>query len=53
MAVVVDSTSTPYIHAHGTTAEVLAHLLSEGVPAHKIVAIWDATVGPMNCVFMA
>lgn len=52
MVATVDSTSTPYTHVHGTTAEVLAYLLSEGVEAHQIVAIWDATVGPMNCVFM-
>ena len=53
MVVTVDSTSTPYIHAHGTVAEVLAYLLAQDVPAHKIVAIWNATTGPTNCVYMA
>lgn len=53
MAVTVDATSTPYIHAHGTTAEVLAYLLAQGVETHQIVQIWNATVGPANCVYMA
>lgn len=52
MAVTVDSTTSLYIHAHGTTAEVLAHLLSKGIEAHQIVQIWNATVGPANCVYM-
>lgn len=44
MAVTVDTTNDPYIHASGTTAEVLAHLKAQNVPSSEVVGIW------FNCV---
>jgi hypothetical protein len=52
MAVTVDDSSSPLIHAYGTTAEVLAYMRAQGVRAYNIIAIWDATVGPTNCVYL-
>lgn len=40
MVVVVDSDNIPFIHASGTTAEVLAHLKGVGVPLTEIAKIW-------------
>ena len=51
MSVTVDATSDPFIHAHGTTAEVLAHLKAQNVPGSAVISIWDATAGPTNCVY--
>lgn len=51
MTVTIVTTSDPYIHAYGTTAEVLAHIKAQNVPASQIITIWDATVGPTNCVY--
>jgi len=51
MTVTVDATADPYIHAHGTTAEVLGHLKAQNVPILQVVTIWDATVGPTNCIY--
>lgn len=51
MSVTIDATADPYIHAHGTTAEVLAHLAAQNVPSSQVIAIWDATEGPTNCVY--
>lgn len=50
--VTVDATSSPLIHVHGTTAEVLAYLLAQEVQRGGILAIWNATVGPTNCVYL-
>lgn len=47
----LDATSDPYIHYHGTVAEVLAHLKAQNVAQGSIVQIWDATTGPCNCVY--
>ena len=52
MVVTVDATNTPLIHVHGTTAEVLGYLIAQDVETMQIVTIWDATVGPTNCVFL-
>ena len=51
MTVTIDAAADPFIHAHGTTAEVLAHLKAQNVPASQVIAIWDATIGPTNCVY--
>jgi thiamine phosphate synthase YjbQ (UPF0047 family) len=51
MTVTVVTTSDPYIHAHGTAAEVLAHLKAQNVPGSAVIAIWDATIGPTNCIY--
>ncbi len=51
MSLIVDAAGDPYIHAHGTTAEVLAHLKAQNVPGSQVIAIWDATAGPTNCVY--
>lgn len=52
MVVSIDDASAPYIHVYGSTAEILAYLLAQGVPRHRIVAIWDAADGPTNCVYL-
>ncbi|AJP62058.1 hypothetical protein [ANMV-1 virus] len=52
MVVTVDSTNTPLIHIHGTTADVLGYLIAQSVETVQIVGIWNATVGPTNCVFL-
>lgn len=49
MAFGVDAAADPYIHVHGTTAEVLAHLAAQNVPISQVIAIWDAT--DTNCVY--
>jgi hypothetical protein len=51
MTVTIDAAGDPYIHAHGTTAEVLAHLAAPNVPISQVIAIWDASAGPTNCVY--
>lgn len=51
MAVTTDVTNDPYIHAHGTTAEVLEHLKAQNVATGDIIQIWNATVGPCNVVY--
>jgi hypothetical protein len=51
MTVTVDAANDPYIHAHGTTAEVLAHLKAQNVAEGSVIAIWNATEGPANCVY--
>ena len=40
VGVTVVATSAPYIHASGTTDEVLAHLKAQNVPASEVIAIW-------------
>ena len=40
MAASVDTTNLPYVHVSGTTAEVLGHLKSVGVPRQAVIAIW-------------
>jgi hypothetical protein len=52
MVVTVDDASSPLIHVHGTTAEVLAYLIAQEIQEGEILAIWDATVGPTNCVYI-
>ena len=40
MAVTVDDSAAPWVHAYGTTAEVLAHLKAQNVAAGDVIAIW-------------
>ncbi len=40
MAVTVDASADPYIHAYGTTAEVLGHLKDQNVASSDVIAIW-------------
>ena len=44
MAVTIDATNDPYIHASGTTAEVLAHLKAQNVSEGAVLGFW------FNCV---
>ncbi len=36
----VDADNDPYIHVSGTTAECLAQLKNQNVPACDVIAIW-------------
>lgn len=40
MPVTVDATNDPYIHASGTTAEVLGQLENQNVAIGDVVQIW-------------
>lgn len=43
MVVVVDSTNAPWIHASGTTAEVLGHLKAQHIPQHRVSVFYNGT----------
>ena len=50
MSVVVDHDNAPFIHASGTTAEVLAHLKGQDVPGSEVIAIWYNATNT-SCVY--
>lgn len=40
MPVTVDASADPWIHAYGTTAEVLEHLKAQRIAIGDVLAIW-------------
>lgn len=40
MAVVVDATNAPWVHASGTTAEVLGQLKADHISLSSLAQIW-------------
>jgi hypothetical protein len=51
-SITINSDNAPYILIYGTTEQVLAHLITQNVPTHKVKRIWNAATGPTNCVYL-